>query len=147
VTAVGCERESPLGRFEPCVLGAIASVRHGDRTVEVDCPVPAGRLLVGMPAGNVSIDDMTAAGLSRDVAEALRPTLSQSTSIWCAREEYEQPATIPEGTDIDIPVARTDCVSTDMQIPGVVQTRSAQVHLRLVQSESGRAFLDEFEPQ
>jgi hypothetical protein len=142
--AAGCEtRVSP---FEACILGGVETLRQDESRVELDCPVPPGVLLVGLPGRRVTVDEGIAAGLSRRLAETLLASGS-TFDRWCEAKEFEQPPLLPEGRNIDVPVSKSECGSTDVQIQRVLQTRSARVRVRLVRSPDGRAILDAFEPE
>ena len=135
----------PLALFDGCVAGAIESLRQGEKQIQVECAVPEPLFLVGLPGRNITVDELTTAGLSKDVADSLA-TSSLPGSRWCSVEEFEYIPPTPNDKRKEIPIATTNCVTTDLEIKQVVQTRATKMRVTLVKSTSGRFTLDKVEP-
>jgi hypothetical protein len=144
---VGCRDplSRPLALFDACVAGGIESLRQGAQQIQVDCAVQEPLLLVGLPGRKITVDELTKAGLSKDAADTLA-TSSLQRSRWCSVEEFEYIPPAPNDKRKEIPIATTNCVTTDLEIKQVVQTRATKMRVTLGKSTSGLLTLDKLEP-
>lgn len=132
---MACEDRSALRSFNECIGGPIESVRRGAAVVHVACDLGDQLFLVGLPGRQVTVDELLAAGVTREVAESL----SQSDLIgdkWCAVAVADSPASA-QRDQLHDRVATTECETTPVEIPDVVQAHSAILLLTLVPSSSG----------
>jgi len=145
---LGCHDSIPgsLALFDGCVAGGIESLRQGEQQIQVECAIPEPMFLVGLPGRKITVDELTRAGLSKDVANSLA-TSSLEGSRWCSVEEFEHKPPTANDTRREIPIATTNCITTNLAIKQVVQTRATRMRLTLVKSSSGLFTLDKLEPQ
>jgi len=138
-------RPRSLALFDGCLAGGIESLRHGEQQLQIECSVGEPLFLVGLPGRKITVDELLKAGLSKDLADILATSTSQA-SRWCAVEEFEyKPPTPADKTD-EVPIARSNCFTTDLEIDQVVHTRASKMRLSLVKSPSGQITLDTLEP-
>jgi len=144
---VGCAdpRAPSLRGIDECTLGAIESVRQGEGRVVTECALQAPWALVGLPGRRLTTEELQKAGLSRTLAEMLAKS-DADKNRWCVVQEFKQP---PTSTDLDvseIPIANTQCNTTELVIPEIVYTSAARIRLAIIRSSSGQATLGTLEP-
>jgi hypothetical protein len=101
--------------------------------------------LVSLPGRKITVDELTKAGLSKDAADILA-TSSPQRSRWCSVEEFEYTPPTPNDNRKEIPIATTNCLTTDLEIRQVMQTRATKMRVTLAKSTSGLFILDKLEP-
>src|SRR5688572_1766006 len=120
------------------------SLRHGHKQIRIECPVPEGAWLVGMPGRAVTTSEAMAAGMSSNLA-GLMVIGHEGADRWCVVEYLESKPRLPGASSSKIPIAASECHSTELQMSHIVHTRSTRVRLTLVRSAEGRAALQSFE--
>jgi hypothetical protein len=143
--ACGDPLSPALGDFNLCTRGPIVSMEHGETSVDVECEVKDGMHLIAMPARSVSVGELTAIGLSETLAEIFA-SRTRDTSHWCAAEEFARDPNPPRDVS-KIPVANTECISTEIEIDTPYQTRASRVRLVIERSSTGGAKLSLFDPK
>ena len=83
-------RPRSLSSFDECTRGPIASVRHGEQSVEFECTIHDQMVLVGLPARRVSVAEMVEAGVSKRIAELLASP-AQDSNEWCVVRVFADP--------------------------------------------------------
>lgn len=137
IVATACENRSPASLFEGCIRAGIRTLQQSGEQTTIDCTVEGRSLLVGLPGRRVTAGELAAVGVSRNIGELLAS--SQNTSNrWCAVEDLEREPMPPAVDHAEVPVARSECVSTDVEIPHVVQTHSRRVVATVALSSAGR---------
>ena len=95
---------------------------------------------MGLPGRRLSVEEILEAGLSKNLAD-LFANSEVTYARWCTVAEFE-PQRIPAGAERgEWPVANSECVSTDLEIPRVVHTRGQRISATLGRSPSGRVTL------
>jgi hypothetical protein len=142
--AAGCEDRSPLGLFSGCIRAGIVTIQSGEDRTELDCPLEAESLVVGLPGRKLSVDEILEAGLSKNLAD-LFASSELTYARWCTVEEFE-PQPIPVGVERgEFLLTNSECVSTDLEVPRVVHARARWISATLERSPSGRVTLVKFE--
>jgi len=143
---VGCRDHLPrsLAQFDTCVAGGVYSLRQGEQRVQVECNLQEPLFLVGLPGRAITREELLTAGLSKELADMLG-TSSLQGSRWCALEEFEYKRPTRDDKESDIPIATTNCLTTDVEIRTIVQSRASRLRVTLVRSPSGLLSLDSVE--
>jgi hypothetical protein len=121
------------------------SVREGEARTVIECALQAPWALVGLPARKLTQEELQSAGLSKTLAEILAAS-GAGKNRWCVVREFKQPPVSADLTKTEIPIASTQCSSTELVIPSVVYTTATGVRLTITRSPSGQAHLAAFEP-
>src|SRR5207247_2525754 len=135
---LGCRDPRPrsLAVFDGCLAGGIESLRQGEQTIQVECEVPETLSLVGLPGREITVGELTTLGLSKDIADTLA-TSSLKGSRWCAVEEFEYTPPTPNDKRSEIPIATTNCSTTDLEIQQLVHIRASKMRVTLMKLTSG----------
>jgi hypothetical protein len=127
-----------------CLEGGIESLRQGEPRVQIECTIDGPLFLVGLPGRVITREELLRAGLSTDLADMLT-TSSLQASKWCVLEQFEYKRPTRDDQSTEIPIATTNCFTTDVEITNVVQSRASRMRLTLVKSASGVLSLDKLE--
>lgn len=80
-------------------------MRLGEAKVQLDCPVPSGVVLVGLPGRTVSVDKVVAGGLSKKLAEVLVGE-GKPFDRWCTVTEYNSKLRATDPNVSEIPICK-----------------------------------------
>jgi hypothetical protein len=141
--ACGPSISPALTDFDRCTRGPIVSIEHGESRVEVECEIKDGIHLIAVPGRQVSVDELLAIGLSKTLADMFSG--AHDAAQWCVAQEFARdPNPPPDVTKI--PVANSECVSSELQIDTPYQTRASRVRLVIDRAAAGNAKLSQFAP-
>ena len=116
-------------------------MRQGEQQIEIECALADPLFLVGLPGREIAREELMTAGLSKDVADMLT-SWDLRGSKWCAVVEFEHIPPTANDTRTEIPIASINCVTSNVEIRQIVQSRTSRVGVTLVKSTSGRPALD-----
>ena len=141
--AVGCIEFFPKGisQFSSCAYGAALSVKSGEERVDVDCAIPDGWELVGIPAGNVQANELVAVGLAAEIAEMLVRG-DDDDARWCVTRSvpYDSSRGGKQTT------AESSCTDSDIVIEVPVHSTASKVTLTVQRSNDGQPVLAGVKP-
>jgi hypothetical protein len=135
----GCAdpRSEAVTSFENCIFAGAQSLRSGESKVLL-CAAEQPFWLVALPGGHqIDSAELVAAGVSKDVADMLRPD-EQGRSLLCVVEEFERPDPLPD----KFVTARSSCHTTLLMVAQIGQSKSDRHSVRVSVGSDGQIAID-----
>jgi hypothetical protein len=122
--------------FENCVSNGTRTLSPGD-SIELECIAEQPFWLVALPGGQIDPMELTALGVSKDVADMLRSD-PEGRSQLCFVEEFETPEPLPD----KFTSARSNCMTTRLVVKQIGQSKSNRHAVRVSRQSDGNISLD-----